>query len=96
MEQTTAPNINSARDLVLLWGPWPDAYGLMAADLGCDTHVTRDWARRNSFPAEWIDPIVNAAQKRGFHEITHAFMAKLAVMLADQRANNGASTHTTN
>ena len=85
MVQTASPKISNARDLVLLWGPWPDAYGNMAADLGCDPHVPRDWARRNSLPAERIDDIVNAAQKRGFHHVTHAFLTQLARDIAKQR-----------
>lgn len=85
MAQTTAPEITNARDLVLLWGPWPDAYANMAADLGCDPHVPRDWARRNSLPAERFDDIVNAARKRGFRQVTHAFLSKLARDCAEQR-----------
>lgn len=82
MEQT-ATDVRSVRDLVLLWGDWPDAYSSMAADLGLEAHVPRDWARRNRLPAEHIDPVVNAAQKRGFHHVTHAFVAKLLREIID-------------
>lgn len=78
--------IRSVRDLVLLWGPWPDCYRSLAADVGAEMHVPRDWARRNSLPAERIDDVVNAAQKRGFRNITHEFVAKLLAEIAGQAA----------
>lgn len=70
--------IESVRDLVLLWGPTPQAaYKLLAEDLGLHPHVPRDWMRRGRIPADRIDPVVNAAQQRGFREVTHAFVLKL-------------------
>lgn len=74
------PEVRSIRDLVLLWGPAPQAaYEALAADLGGEyrEYQPRDWARRNRIPAEHIDPLVNAAQRRGFRQVTHAFVAKL-------------------
>lgn len=55
------------------------AYEQLAADIGgnCKDYMPRDWARRGRVPVEWIDAVVNAAQRRGFHEITHAFVLKL-------------------
>lgn len=79
-------DIRSVRDLILLWGPWPDCYRALADDLEEESYVPRDWARRNSLPAERIDQVVNAAQKRGFHNITHAFIAKLLRDLKEQVA----------
>ena len=72
-------NVRSVRDLVLLWGPDAptSAYDQMAADLGYQAHVPRDWARRGRIPAEHIDPVVNAAQKRGFKFVTHELVLKL-------------------
>jgi hypothetical protein len=78
--------IHSVRDLVLLWGDPPAAYEQMAADLGVNWHVPRDWARRNRIPAQRIDSIVNAARNRGFRCITHEFMAKLLARCAEERA----------
>lgn len=75
----TAP-VRTVRDLVLLWGATPQAaYEQLAADLGPEyrDHMPRDWARRNRIPVEHIDPVVNAAQRRGFHDITHAFVVKM-------------------
>ena len=72
--------VRSVRDLILLWGDTPQqAYEAMAADLGEPRadHVPRDWARRGSIPAARIDAVVNAAQKRGFHDVTHAFVLRL-------------------
>lgn len=77
---TQTPELKSVRDLVLLWGPAPQsAYENMACDLGRDyaAHMPRDWARRGRIPVEHVDPIVNAAQRRGFHEVTHALVLKL-------------------
>lgn len=78
---TQTREVKSVRDLVLLWGPDApqSAYESMAADLGQPyaPHMPRDWARRGRIPVEHIDPVVNAAQRRGFHEITHAAVLKL-------------------
>lgn len=74
------------RDLVLLWGPGAPmtAYEQMASDLGDEyrEYMPRDWARRGRIPVEHIDPVVNAAQRRGFHQVTHALVLKLCTGVA--------------
>lgn len=69
----------SVRDLVLLWGDPPRAaYEALAADVGgIEWFAVRDWARRGRIPAVHIDAVVNAAQRRGFHAITHALVLRL-------------------
>jgi len=80
--------LRSIQDIVLLWAPGAlsDAYKALAADLGEEEHVPRDWARRNRVPAHRIDSLVNAAQRRGFHEITHASVAKLIREIVEREA----------
>lgn len=60
------------------------AYEQLAADIGgkCKEFMPRDWARRGRVPVEWIDAVVNAAQRRGFHEITHALVVKITASKA--------------
>jgi len=72
-------HVRSVRDLVLLWGDPPRlAYENLAADVGgIEWSAVRDWARRGRIPADRIDPVVNAAQRRGFPGITHALVLKL-------------------
>ena len=76
-----APQPASVRDLVLLWAPGApsSAYAALAADLGGDyrEHMPRDWARRGRIPAEHIDPVVTAAQRRGFTQVTHELVLRL-------------------
>jgi len=71
--------VRSVRDLVLLWGDPPRAaYEQLAADVGgIEWSATRDWARRGRIPAEHINAVVNAAERRGFQGITHALVLKL-------------------
>lgn len=76
---TQTPELKSVRDLVLLWGDPPSAaYEALANDLAdIAWPAVRDWARRGRIPAKHVDPLVNAAQRRGFHEVTHALVLKL-------------------
>lgn len=56
--------ITSVREIVGLW----KSYAEMAADVGhgLREHQPRDWARRGRIPAEFISPLVEAAQRRGY------------------------------
>lgn len=76
--------VHSVRDLVHLWGSPPRvAYEQLAADVGgIDWFAVRDWARRGRIPARHIDAVVNAAQRRGFHDLTHVFVARLLAVRA--------------
>lgn len=74
-----AQSVHSVRDLVLLWGNPPSAaYEALASEVGeVAWSAVRDWARRGRIPAQHIDAVVNAAQRRGFHDVTHALILKL-------------------
>lgn len=79
MRMNEGQTVHSVRDLVLLWGNPPSvAYETLAEEVGgIEWSAVRDWGRRGRIPAAHIDAVVNAAQKRGFHHITHAFVLRL-------------------
>lgn len=79
MKMHERTEVKSVRDLVLLWGDPPSvAYEKLADEVGgIEWSAVRDWARRGRIPAQHIDAVVNAAQRRGFHDVTHAFVLKI-------------------
>ena len=65
---------NSFRDIIGLW-PSPDA---LAAELGAKADTVRKWRQRDSIPAEWWMPLIEAAKARSV-ALSAAEMATLAV-----------------
>jgi hypothetical protein len=73
-----SPAISTVRDLIALW----PSHKTMADDLDLEEYQPRDWARRGRIPAQFLHPIVNAAQRRGFHHVTHEFLTRLVAEAA--------------
>jgi len=56
---------------------WPSRAEL-ADDMGEKDGTVRQWANRNYVRAHYFDRIVAAAQSRGFNEVTHELLSKIA------------------
>lgn len=63
----------SFRDIIDLW-PSPDA---LAGDVGAKAETVRKWRQRDSIPAEWWLPVIEAGRKQG-HEVTADLFTQLA------------------
>lgn len=62
------------KPIIQRWNPVAD----LARDVGCTDLVVRQWANNDSIPAAWFAPIVRAALKRGYSEITLDLLADRA------------------
>lgn len=72
------------RDWAELIGRWPSPKDL-AADLALPRVTIRMWKSRNTIPSENFCAVVEAAQYRGFHEITYRVMCEIAERMASRR-----------
>jgi hypothetical protein len=63
----------SFRDIIDLW-PSPDA---LAGEVGSKAETVRKWRQRDSIPAEWWLPVIEAGKARG-HALTADTLAALA------------------
>lgn len=61
-------------DIISMW-PTAKAFG---TDVGVSGLVARQWRRRNSIPSSHWRAVVDAAQKRGFTDVTEAALTDLA------------------
>lgn len=60
--------------IIRRWKPMTE----LARDVGCTDLVVRQWANSDSIPATWFAPVVRAALKRGFADITLELLADRA------------------
>lgn len=61
------------RDIIDLW-PSPDA---LAGEVGSKAETVRKWRQRDSIPAEWWLPVIEAGKTHG-HDLTTDAFAGLA------------------
>ena len=66
--------IQSFRDIIALW----DLPSELAEEIGAKANTVSKWAQRDFVPPEWWTAVGDAAQRRGFEDVTAARMAKLA------------------
>lgn len=71
--------MNSHRQIIDRWGN----RAAFAREVGVDYQVARQWCNRNSIPSEYWMDVVNAAQRRGFPDIS---LDLLATIKADERS----------
>jgi len=62
------------RDIIETW-PTPD---VLATEVGANAEAVRKWRQRDSIPAEWWLPVVNAGKARGIRLSVDEFVTILS------------------
>lgn len=84
------PALKTFAEVIALW----PTMVAMAADLGVEEGEPRKWKHRGQIPAHHFQPLLRAAERRGFRDVNLGVLLDLTAQRAAERQEKRKARHT--